>query len=195
MTRKKPKAPICQHCPGVPAVLVTGALIYPRRGDLAAKQFWRCPDCAAYTGCHGTTDKALGRPANAQLRDARMKLHGRFDPIWRNAVETGGYEIDHRDGIARKIILNTARSRLYAFLADKLSIDKKVCHIAMFDLEQCRLAWTALFNLEYPQVREWAKSRKAARELADEIENRIEAGHDVTIANNVITSQPSEFNH
>ncbi len=161
MTRKRPKAPTCQHCHDVEAVLVPGSTIYPRRGDLAALWFWYCGDCGAYCGCHKGTKKALGRPANAELRNARTQLHQkRLDPIWRDAA--GSYDVHHQDRIARKIITNAARSRTYAFLAEKLGITVKDCHVAMFSLEQCRAAWTALFKVDYSQIRAWHKAKEAA---------------------------------
>ncbi len=164
MPRKRPKAPLCQHCPDVEAVLVGGEVIYPRRGDLHAKFFWRCPDCGAYCGCHPGTKKALGRPANKELREARMKLHNqRVDPLWRTAIETGNYHPE--DARAAKMITNAARSRTYAFLAEKLGIDVNRCHIAMFDIDMCRRAWSALFRVSYPEIRDWAKSRQAAQAL------------------------------
>ena len=35
----------------------------------------------------------------------------------------------------------------------------------MFDLEQCRLAWRALGGVDYAQVRDWHKSKEAAKAL------------------------------
>jgi hypothetical protein len=87
-------------------------------------------------------------------------LHDRrFDPIWRGAIASGGYTPENDK--AALIILTTSRARLYAWLADRLSIDNAICHISMFDIETCRRAWVALKGATYPEVRAWAKERKA----------------------------------
>lgn len=158
---KKVTAPLCAHC-GRPAVLVTGADVYgPRRPDLADKWLWRCDPCRAWVGCHGTTKRPLGRPGNAELRKARMILHERMvDPLWQGAVTSGGYMPEDAKAVA--VIRGTARARVYSFLAWRLGIDRDECHSAMFDLEMCRRAWVALRGVEYPEIRTWAKARKAA---------------------------------
>lgn len=147
--------PFCGSC-AKPARLTTGAEIYMSRPDLADMPIWTCDGCGGRVGCHRGTTTPLGTPANTELRNARVMLHTqRFDPIWKTADKTGGYHPE--DEKARWRIRRAARSRLYAFLADKLSIDVESCHIGMFDLETCRKAWTALFKVTYPEVRAWAK--------------------------------------
>lgn len=149
--------PACAHCAGT-SRLTTGAEIYRGRADLADKNFWKC-ECGAYVGCHGRTKRPLGTCANAQLRDARSKLHDlRFDPIWRGAISQCGYKPE--DSRAAAIILATSRARLYHWLAEQLGIRKEACHISMFDLETCRRAWVALKGATAPDIRAWAKARK-----------------------------------
>lgn len=166
---KKPKefaAPICPYC-NKPAELRTGRQVYPHRGDLWDKAIWVCEPCGARCGCHGKTTEPLGVPARADLRDARMKLHNeKLDPLWQKAVVAGGYEPE--DQKARAIITRTARSRVYAFLADRMGLTKDQTHTALFDLEQCRAAWRALSGVTYPEIRTWAKARKAAAEAVKE---------------------------
>lgn len=124
-------APTCAHCEQ-PAHLTTGAKVYPHRPDLHSLRFWHCEPCEAYVGCHrkgawvvadgvkresdGTL--ALGRPANAALRRARNAAHAAFDPLWKD----GPY----------------SRRNAYAWLAKGLGIRVADCHIATFDLAQCR---------------------------------------------------------
>ncbi len=168
MNAKKSKTkpiepPSCTHCGGA-SRLTDGVEIYPRREDLHAKHFYKCTICRdSYVGCHGRTKRPLGTPADGALRRARGLLHDRrFDPIWRGAIAACGYTPENDK--AATIILTTARARLYAWLADRLSIDVAVCHISMFDIETCRRAWVALNGATYPEVRAWAKERKAQNE-------------------------------
>lgn len=112
-------APICPYC-GNPSELVSGGVVYPRRPDLASKWFWRCAPCKAWVGCHPTTQRPLGRLANAELRSAKSVVHSVFDLIWK-----GG---------------EMSRGNAYAWLADQLGIPVSECHVGMFDLERCKLA-------------------------------------------------------
>lgn len=166
MPRKRLKAPICQHCPGSEAVLVPGSTIYPKRDDLAAQWFWYCADCGAFAACARGTKKALGRPSNRELREAREKLRlQRIDPIWTRALEVVDYQIDHRDVVARKMAMNAARKRTYRWLAEKIGLPPGETHLAIFDLDQCRAAWRALAGIDYATIRDWHKSREAAASL------------------------------
>lgn len=144
--------PTCLTCKtNAKVTLVAGSLIYPNRRDLARKQFWHCDGCLGYCGCHAGTDKPLGYPANEETRKARMKLHEeRFDHLWKRQKDRP---------LHRKLA--------YAYLAEKMGIKKKRCHIAMFTLEQCREAWQILSHVtEYVAWRD-AKLR-AQEELNDE---------------------------
>ncbi|MGR4927360.1 zinc-finger-containing protein [Bradyrhizobium sp. CAR08] len=152
-------------CCGVPARLTTGAEIYPNRPDLRTKPIYKCDRCKSYCGCHPNTTKSLGVPANAATRRARSQLHDHvFDPIWKNAVKTGGYgDVAIEDaGKIRK----AARGRLYGYLAEKLGLDRDGCHTGMFTVEQCQLAAEALRGVTYPMVREWHQAKKKQREHA-----------------------------
>lgn len=154
--RKKTSAPACLHCSQA-AALLSGRDVYANRPELADKRFWVCVPCDAWVGCHGATTKPLGFPANAELRRARMLLHGRLDPLWDHAEQCGLYSPE--DPKAIRIIRNIARARVYAYLAWRLGIDRDECHTAMFDLETCRRAWVALAGATYPDVRGWYKAR------------------------------------
>jgi len=69
------------------ALLVSGAVLYPHREDLAELKFWQCEPCKAYVGCHragvghGDGSKPLGTLANEELRRARNRAHAAFDPL------------------------------------------------------------------------------------------------------------------
>lgn len=114
-----PKCPYCQRN----ATITTGAVIYPARTELATASFWLCRPCNAWVGCHKGTRKPLGRLANANLRRAKMATHRAFDPLWKEGDWT--------------------RSQAYAWLAEKLGIATEVCHIGMFDLNDCERAIAA----------------------------------------------------
>lgn len=76
-----------------------------------------CFNCGAYVGCHKGTIKPLGTLANEELRGLRNQAHSSFDPIWQT----------------RKM----KRRQAYKWLAEKLGISEKDCHIAKFNKEKC----------------------------------------------------------
>lgn len=121
-------APICPYC-GAFSVLVTGAMIYPHRHDLAGLNFYQCAPCAAHVGCHKTGDgkTPLGRLANAELRKAKSAAHAAFDPIWQARAE--GSLSTNRVRI---------RNRCYEQLAKLLGIAREDCHIGMMDVAMCQ---------------------------------------------------------
>lgn len=119
---------LCSYC-DARAKLVTGAVIYPGRNDLANKLFWHCPPCRAWVGCHpparengrggkGAGDVPMGRLANAELRRAKQAAHEALDPLWRSGEMT--------------------RQGAYAWLAGALQIPHKQCHVGAFDVDRCR---------------------------------------------------------
>lgn len=109
-------APECPYCSN-DSELVDGLAIYPHRKDLAHKKFYLCRPCKAYVGCHPNTIEPLGRLANAELRDAKMRAHAVFDPYWMSRT--------------------MARVHAYRLLAKNLRISTDACHIGMFDLATC----------------------------------------------------------
>ena len=108
---------ICPYCNN-PAECVSGQVAYPHRRDLWRKQFWVCVPCDARVGCHGKSDKPLGRLADDKLRQARGRAHRVFDPL-------------HRRG-------SMSRSQAYAWLAEALGVTAEECHIGEFDVDQCK---------------------------------------------------------
>lgn len=114
---KRKKQRICPYC-NKRASLVTGDLIYPHRKDLYSKMFYLCKPCDAYVGCHPGTIKPLGRLANAELRNAKSAAHAAFDPLWKS----GGMK----------------RQKAYDWLASRLGISNKNCHIGELDLYMCQ---------------------------------------------------------
>lgn len=120
------------RCVGKPA-LVPGAVIYPHLPHLAGKQFWQCPDCHAYVGCHPNTTHPLGRLANADLRLAKQRAHNAFDELWKMPhyrIAILGLE----PGAKRY----HSRTTAYIWLAKRLGLLYSDCHIGMFDEEMCK---------------------------------------------------------
>lgn len=76
----------CKHT--VEANLITGATAYPHRKDLHGRNFWQCPACKNFVGCHPRWGRGefmpLGVIATPEIRQARMKLHAVLDPLWRS---------------------------------------------------------------------------------------------------------------
>ena len=68
----------------VNAELTKGNIIYPHRPDLYSKNFYTCPHCKNYVGCHPGTTRPLGVIPTPEIRIARHRLHVFMDPLWRN---------------------------------------------------------------------------------------------------------------
>lgn len=123
--------PICSYC-GQSAELVHSSEIYGGgNGDGRSRGlYWLCRKDGAYVGCHegGRGDVPLGSLANKELRIARQSVHAVFDPLWRAKMR--------RDQCPK----HEARGAAYNWLAEQMGIEIGFCHIAMFDLQQCRQA-------------------------------------------------------
>lgn len=110
---------ICPYC-DCEAALVDSSVVYGK----SYGWMYLCEPCGAYVGCHRGTTNPLGTPASEQLRHARRSAHTIFDPLW-------------KDGVFK------SRKNAYRWLADELDLTFDKCHIAMFDIEQCRKAVAA----------------------------------------------------
>lgn len=75
----------CVQCQKeVNAELTTGDIVYPHRPDLASKNFYKCPHCGNFVGCHPNTLKALGCIPTPELKQARVKVHNKLDYLWKS---------------------------------------------------------------------------------------------------------------
>ena len=138
---KKPiVAPVCQYC-GKTAKRVDSAVIYHGRSYGPA---WVCanyPACDAYCGCHKGTNMPLGTLANRELRLARNSAHDHVDAFWKQDV--------------------MSRKDTYKMLAKAMGISREECHIAMFTIEQCKLAVAVSKpELEYYGIRPKLRMRQ-----------------------------------
>lgn len=121
--------PICPYC-GTEAVLhESSAKFYHGRNY---GPVWACEPCGAWVGCHPGKTVPLGRLANAELRKAKIEAHAAFDPLWKRKFRK---RVKERGPEYRK---GWARGSGYKWLAGQLGIDRKDCHIGMFDVETCK---------------------------------------------------------
>lgn len=109
----------CPYCKEE-AKAVKGDVIYPRRKDLAKKNFYLCENGheRAYVGCHGHSLLPLGRLADSKLRADKSAAHAAFDVIWKDK--------------------HMKRGDAYKWLSEQLGIEQKDCHIGMFNRITCR---------------------------------------------------------
>lgn len=110
--------PTCPYCSNQ-SVQVGGLKLYPHRKDLEEKTFYLCEPCDAFVGTHKGTNKPLGTLANKALREIRKLAHATFDPLWKD----GTY----------------SRGEAYRKLAKGMALAREECHIAMFDIQQCKI--------------------------------------------------------
>ena len=109
--------PECPYCGGE-SILVKGDSIYPNGSDLHDLSFSQCAPCEAYVGCHKGSDRPMGRLANSKLRSLKSEAHSHFDPIWKYG--------------------SMSRTRAYQWLAEKMGIEPRFCHIGMMSEDQCK---------------------------------------------------------
>lgn len=97
------------------------------------------------------------------LNAHRQKLREQmFDPLWKLAVEEGGY--GDTTSKERKRIRQRARCRVYNYLKAHLGLTEEECKLSTFSREQCDAAWKVLKGITYADIRAWAKDneRRAA---------------------------------
>lgn len=110
----------CPYCHS-PTQYTDSSIIYGKSYGM----IYLCKDCDAWVGVHKGSDKALGRLANAELRELKKAAHALFDPLWQRKMKQGFKK-------------NHARAKAYKWLSKELGIDAKDTHIGMFNEEQCK---------------------------------------------------------
>lgn len=105
----------CPYC-NKPSALVDSAIIYGKSYGM----IYLCKDCDAYCGVHKGTNKALGRLANRELREAKKQAHYYFDMIWKEPLKL------------------MSRSDAYNGLSAWMNLHPDLTHIGMFDIDQCK---------------------------------------------------------
>lgn len=100
-----------------------------------------CDDCRAYVGVHDTKAKRpLGRLANKELRELKMRCHKLFDVFWKGT--------------------NLKRIDCYGYLANKLGLHLRETHFGWFDKEYLEKAIDVLKNTSISDIEEYIKSRQ-----------------------------------
>src|SRR5688572_15421813 len=129
------KITVCPFC-GSRVVFCTNDVLYGElKGDWP--YIYRCVSnrCDSYVGVHPNTDMPLGTLANLETRRYRRLAHVYFDSIWR----TG----------------KMRRRAAYEWLAKELGISSGQCHIALFDVEQCKRVVDIVDKYEGVKEREY----------------------------------------
>ena len=97
--------------------------------------FWGCrnyPDCTYRIGAHPNGD-AMGYPADAETREARIKAHEAFDKVWKE----WGY----------------TRAEAYKLLQTMMGMSELDAHIAKFNKEQCEKLIKKVDEIYYGEVK------------------------------------------
>lgn len=108
------KGQICPYCKQ-PTVFVDSAEVYQKSYGM----IYLCRPCKSWVGIHPDSERAaLGRLANAELREWKKKAHAAFDPIFKSN--------------------HMSRSAAYEWLSEKLKIPRHYTHIGFFGVETCK---------------------------------------------------------
>lgn len=122
---------ICPYCNSI-ATLESSTRVYFGRDFGLLYLCSNYPECDAYVGVHKGTTRPLGRLANEELRHWKKKAHAAFDPLWKLKLIKRKRE---RGEGYKKVY---ARGSGYKWLAEKLGIDFRDCHIGMFNVDMCK---------------------------------------------------------
>ena len=115
---------ICPYCGSV-TEYVDSSYVYGRSYGM----IYICKPCDAYVGVHNGTNNALGRLANRDLRKAKKNAHLYFDRIAKTNLINKIWP-EYLSGVSN-------RNKAYKWLSKQLDIPEEICHIGMFDIEQC----------------------------------------------------------
>jgi hypothetical protein len=120
--------PYCPYCNAKAKLLRQVDAGYPYQADYGPT--WTCVPCKAWVGCHANSTRhaPLGRLADAELRQWKMKVHDVFDPLWQRKMR--------RDACNQF----EARNAGYKWLAGEMGLEIKRCHVGEFDIEECKRA-------------------------------------------------------
>lgn len=100
-----------------------------------------CDDCKAYVGVHNTkSKKPLGRLANKELRELKMRCHKLFDVFWKET--------------------NLKRIDCYGYLANKLGLHLRETHFGWFNKEYLEKSLVVLNNTTIEDIKEYIRLRK-----------------------------------
>lgn len=83
------------------------------------------PNCGGKVGAHQDSGEPLGTPADDETKKARIEAHEWFDRLWA------------REGKISKDFIPMRRGQAYAWLRNRMGLDRDECHIGLFNKEQC----------------------------------------------------------
>lgn len=120
--------PLCDYCSQRAALARYGDESYPYREDHGP--LWICTGCQAWIGIHSrsTRNVPLGRLADAQLRDAKSRLHDTLEPLVAGKIR--------RD----RVNPFEARAKAIRWVAVELGLEPVPASIHNLSLEQCERA-------------------------------------------------------
>jgi hypothetical protein len=104
---------ICPYC-GDKTQFVDSSVVYSKSYGM----IYYCARDKAWVGVHKGTNVALGRLADAALRQRKKQAHEIFDQIWQKGV--------------------MSRQKAYKWLSHKLLLEPEHTHIGMFSEKTCR---------------------------------------------------------
>lgn len=104
---------ICPYC-GIATTFIDSSAVYGKSYGM----IYACLPCGAYVGVHEGSTVALGRLANAELREWKKKAHASFDRIWKKG--------------------KMKRGAAYKWLSENLKIPPEYTHIGMFSVDTCK---------------------------------------------------------
>jgi uncharacterized protein YbaR (Trm112 family) len=108
------KGLICPYCKQ-PTVFVDSEEVYQKSYGM----IYLCRPCKAWVGIHKDSERAaLGRIANAELREWKKKAHAAFDPIWKSNLMN--------------------RHNAYEWLSQQLKLPRHYTHIGFFGVDTCK---------------------------------------------------------
>lgn len=111
---------LCPYCEGV-TVYVDSKEVYAKSYGM----IYLCRPCSAWVGVHKGTNNALGRIANAELREEKKAAHYYFDKLWLAKVAAGTKK-------------GKARGKAYIWLSKQLGTILEETHIGFFDVALCQ---------------------------------------------------------
>lgn len=107
----------CDVCSSDKIRLTTTKLAYRHHYENEWPLMYICDNCDASVRCHQGTSNPLGYMADKQTRLMRQKAHEYFDAAWKKA--------------------GMSRSEAYRWLAPRMNMSLRECHIGMMTKEQC----------------------------------------------------------
>ncbi|ODV43417.1 hypothetical protein AWV79_17315 [Cupriavidus sp. UYMMa02A] len=123
-----PVQPVCDDCGNVAQLAQAGDTAYPYLEDHGP--VWICAPCQAWIGVRPRSRQhtPLGRLANAELRDAKKRLHDALEPLVVGKMR--------RDGVNPF----EARGKAIKWLASELNFNLSTPSIHALTREQCEQA-------------------------------------------------------